>query len=256
MLLHTRICNFILFFKTVWFSVRHRRVYFQGQPQILYCYEVLAIPQHFLGYHWMILNQNYTVCIMFVSKSSSLRCLDLIVIWDTADVVRSLINRNNYYLWVFFFPVISYIKKAKKKNISRKQIIWWWTMIQVILETCCEGLYVNSFSTFSHSAKHRAGSTSPEVGYSGRAEQHSRWGPCPIGDLNTSGCSGCTGLKRWPVFHSQEFRTLQPFAVRQWLDLWAGAEPREMHRVTPPWLKVTSKPTSEPLTHHTEPARR
>lgn len=112
----------------------------------------------------------------------------------------------------------------------------------------CEGLYVNSFSTFSHSAKHRAGSTSPEVGYSGRAEQHSRWGPCPIGDLNTSGCSGCTGLKRWPVFHSREFRTLQPFAVRQWLDLWAGAEPREMHRVTPPWLKVTSKPTSEPLT--------
>lgn len=70
-------------------------------------------------------------------------------------------------------------------------------MIQVILETCCEGLYVNSFSTFSHSAKHRAGSTSPEVGYSGRAEQHSRWGPCPIGDLNTSGCSGCTGLKRY-----------------------------------------------------------
>lgn len=119
MLLHTRICNFILFFKTVWFSVRHRRVYFQGQPQILYCYEVLAIPQHFLGYHWMILNQNYTVCIMFVSKSSSLRCLDLIVIWDTADVVRSLINRNNYYLWVFFSCNFLY-KKSKEKEHFQK----------------------------------------------------------------------------------------------------------------------------------------
>lgn len=39
-------------------------------------------------------------------------------------------------------------------------------------------------------------------------------------------------------------------AVRQWVDLWAGGEPGEVRWVTPPWLKVTSKPTSEPLTHH------
>lgn len=30
------------------------------------------------------------------------------------------------------------------------------------------------------------------------------------GDLKTSGCSGCTGLKRWPAFHSRDFRTVQP----------------------------------------------
>lgn len=46
-------------------------------------------------------------------------------------------------------------------------------------------------------------------GYGGGAEQRSCWGPCLIGDLKTSGCSGCTELKRWPVFHSREFRTLQ-----------------------------------------------
>lgn len=81
---------------------------------------------------------------------------------------------------------------------------------KVTLETCCEGLCVKSFSTFSHSAKHHAGSTSQEVVHGGGAEQRSCWGPCLIGDLKTSGCSGCTELKRWPVFHSREFRTLQP----------------------------------------------
>lgn len=78
------------------------------------------------------------------------------------------------------------------------------------LETCCEGLCVKSFPTFSPSAKHHGGSASQEVVHGGGAEQRSCWGPCLIGDLKTSGCSGCTGLKRWPAFHSREFRTLQP----------------------------------------------
>lgn len=70
----------------------------------------------FPGYLWMILNQNYTVCIMFVSKTTRLRCLDVTVIWDTADVVRSLINR--IIICGVFSPVISYFKKKLRKQAS------------------------------------------------------------------------------------------------------------------------------------------
>lgn len=87
---------YILSCKTAWASVRQRRIYFQDQPQILFCFEVLdfelAFPQHSPGYLWMILNLNYMVCIMFVSKTSRLRCLDLTVIWDMVDVVRPFYN--------------------------------------------------------------------------------------------------------------------------------------------------------------------
>lgn len=41
---------YILSCKTAWASVRQRRIYFQDQPQILFCFEVLgfelAFPQH------------------------------------------------------------------------------------------------------------------------------------------------------------------------------------------------------------------
>lgn len=70
--------------------------------------------------------------------------------------------------------------------------------------------FVKYVSTFSQAAKDHAGNASQEACSNGEVEQPSCWAPCLIRDLKTSGCSGFTGLKHWPAFHSWEFRTLQP----------------------------------------------